>query len=192
MKIEEITEKIQVELQKGKLTAQELSFKTGIVLLTCYKALKLELVKGVIFIEEIDKINYYNLVDSSISKNNSIQIPIQKSGRDMTKYIFRIKTYSKSQCVLAVIKEFNETKRPTFNQIKEVFPDSIISRFGIVKPLNQAKKLSIGGPRYFMKDEQLLTSSDGIVFAVCNQWTLQRLLNFIDVAEKLGYKITIE
>lgn len=44
--------------------------------------------------------------------------------------------------------------------------------------------------RYFMKDDELLRSVDGIIFAVSNQWGISNTTKFVNLAKSLGYNIT--
>ena len=45
--------------------------------------------------------------------------------------------------------------------------------------------------RYYTEGKDLLTSADGIKFAVCNQWG-DNFSNFIQQVEKLGWKVSEE
>ena len=41
----------------------------------------------------------------------------------------------------------------TYKQLKEVFPDTLMKRFGVFANETEAKKLSGNKPRYFLKPE---------------------------------------
>jgi len=94
----------------------------------------------------------------------------------------------KGQTVLAVIKFYSSDK--TLAQIKSAFPDSIVSRYGCTADLSFAR--SHERQRYFIKDEQIITTSDSVKkkLAVTNQWDVSRFNLFLEACKKLGIKIT--
>jgi hypothetical protein len=215
MTIDEAKIIIREELKKqAGQSAQQLCETTGIIKLLVYKALKADLKEGIITEEVIEEVKRYTLVDAPEEKTEDeqakeesapveesspeekpVHTPAPSTGRDTTKFMFMKKPYAKSGCVLAVLKDYVTTKQPTYDQVKEIFPDTIVGRFGVTNILDGeggAKELSPDRPRYFMKEDQLLTTSDGVVLAVCNQWTLQRFVEFMDAAAKVGIKIKPE
>ncbi len=209
MTIEEARVLIHEELGKQpSLTAQDLGERTGIAVMMCYKVLKADVESGDVAMEIIDEMKHYTLTVSETEANEqpvsepepleqednevSSTVVVQSSGRDTTKFIFKKKAYSKSGCVLAVVTDYVNTSKPTLEQLKAGFPDAIVGRFGVINSLEKAKELSPDRARYFMKDDQLLTTSDNITVAVCNQWTLGRFAEFMNAAGKLGYKISPE
>lgn len=99
--------------------------------------------------------------------------------------------HSKSGAVLAIVKDYCE-KHPglSIEQLKAVFPDTLLRRFGIFQEVAAAKKIANGGNRYFFKDEQQITLADGKV-AVCNQITSENIKPMLDTARTLGYEITV-
>jgi hypothetical protein len=215
MTIEEAQKTICQELAiLPRQSAQELCEKTGVIQLMVYKALKAGVKAGSLKEEVIEEVKRYTVIDATeettdVDQADEESIPVEKpkaeekqqripvptAGRDTTKFIFNNQPYSKSGCVLAVLMDYVKNKQPTFEQVKEAFPDSIVGRFGVVNKLNGeggAKELSPDRPRYFMKDDQLLKTSDGVFIAVCNQWTLQRFVDFMEAAAKVGMKIKPE
>lgn len=99
--------------------------------------------------------------------------------------------HSKSGAVLAIVKDYCE-KHPglTVEQLKEIFPDTMLRRFGIFQEVAAAKKIANGGNRYFFKDEQQISLADGKI-AVCNQITSDNIKPMLDKARTLGYEITV-
>lgn len=209
MTVEEARELIHVELrQQPSLTAQDLSERTGIAVMMCYKVLKADVELGAVSMKIIDEMKHYTITGSEMAameepasepkpseqEDNEVSstVVVQSSGRDTTKFIFKKKAYSKSGCVLAVVTDYVNTSKPTLELLRVGFPDAIVGRFGVVNSLDKAKELSPDRPRYFMKDDQLLITSDNLTIAVCNQWTLGRFAEFMDAAGKLGFKITPE
>lgn len=215
MTIDEARVIIHGELRKqSSLTAQELSDRTSISVLICFKALKADVEQDTVKMEIINEAKHYSLVGHAVQdtttepveesaqaeepskEEKSVYTPQAASGRDMTRFQFKKRPYSKSGCVLAVVTDYVTTKQPTsLDKLKEVFPDNIVGRFGVVNKLEGeqgAKALSPDRPRYFMKPEQLLTLPDGTVIAVCNQFSITRFMAFLEAAANVGYKIKPE
>ncbi len=113
------------------------------------------------------------------------------TGRDTCKYKFGGAEYGKGPLVRAVIAKYIEDNpTTTFKQLQEVFPPTLMKRFGVFSNESDAKKLSGSKPRYFMKAEQLIKiKGQKEPIAVCNQWTAALMVNFLSVAKGLGYKI---
>jgi len=108
--------------------------------------------------------------------------------RDTSLFRFDKQDRGKGQTVLAVIKFYSSDK--TLAQIKSAFPDSIVSRYGCTADLSFAR--SHERQRYFIKDEQIITTSDSVKkkLAVTNQWDVSRFNLFLEACKKLGIKIT--
>lgn len=215
MTIDEARVIIHEELRKqASLTPQDLSDRTNISVMMCFKVMKADLEQGIVTLEIINQAKHYSLVtdavqettvepveesvqaEEPIKEEKSVYTPQPTSGRDMTRFLFKKIPYGKSACVLAVVTDYVTTKQPSsLEELKQVFPDSILGRFGVLNKFegeNGAKALSPDRPRYFMKPEHLLTLSDGTVIAVCNQWSLVRFMGFLEAAAKEGYKIKPE
>jgi len=114
-----------------------------------------------------------------------------KIGRNNTQYVFNEKVYGKGPLVHAVVAKYVEEKpNTTFDQLKEIFPDTLMKRFGVFAKEQDAKDLSGKVHRYFLKPEQMIKLKDGEgPIAVCNQWTSALLAPFLEIAAKLGYSI---
>ena len=108
------------------------------------------------------------------------------------KFVFNKVTLSKSQCALEIVTQYVEKQKPTLAQLKETFPDKVVSQFGIVKILKDAKSLSKQRKRYHLKDGQILTTLDNHQVAVTNQWTQDRFQQLLEIAQTLGYKVKPE
>ncbi len=116
----------------------------------------------------------------------SIVIP---AGRDNSKYKFDGQEYGKGPVVRAVVaKHVANHPGITLEQLKAVFPDTLLKRFGIFQTPEQAKIIANKGNRYFTKDEQIIELADAKV-VVCNQFTLENLQPFLKAARELGYVI---
>ena len=113
------------------------------------------------------------------------------TSRDNSKYTFNGAEYGKGPLVRAVVAKFVEDHPDTtYKQLKEIFSDTFMKRFGVFASETDAKKLSGSKPRYFLKPEQMIkVKGQKEPIAICNQWTAVLIEPFIKVAKELGYKI---
>ena len=113
------------------------------------------------------------------------------TNRDNSKYKFNGEEYGKGPLVRAVVAKYGEDHPDTtYKQLKEIFPDTLMKRFGVFANEAEAKKLSGSKPRYFLKPEQMIKiKGQKEPIAICNQWTAALVEPFIKVAKELGYKI---
>ena len=112
--------------------------------------------------------------------------------RDNSKYKFNGEEYGKGPLVRAIVAKYVEDyPDTTYKQLKEVFPDTLMKRFGVFANETEAKKLSGSKPRYFLKAEQMIKiKGQKEPIAICNQWTAVLIAPLILKAVKeLGYKI---
>ena len=120
------------------------------------------------------------------------EAPKGKSGtRNKDQYKLDGELYGKGRIVQAVVKKYvAEHPKVTHKQLKEVFPDELLNRFGIFQDENTANTLSGARPRYFMKDEDGIKLGDKKIVYTSSQFTATNVLPLLDVAKKLGIKIT--
>lgn len=112
-----------------------------------------------------------------------------KGDRDRSAFKFNGNEYGKGPLVLAVLNQHvSDNKGITHDAMKRAFPDTLLRSYGIFKALKDALEISKVRKRYFLKDEQLITLSDCKI-AVCNQFTSDNIVAFLDCARKLGYAI---
>ncbi|RZL20476.1 MAG: hypothetical protein EOO89_00110 [Pedobacter sp.] len=110
-------------------------------------------------------------------------------GRDNSKFKFNGEEYGKGPLVRAVVAQYvADNPTVTYDQLKELFPDELLKRFGIFQNLETATQIANKGNRYFTKPEQIIELVDEKI-VVCNQFTLAKIQPFLKVAKKLGYKI---
>lgn len=119
-----------------------------------------------------------------------VKVPIVKSnGRDNSKYKFNNQEYGKGPLVRAIVEKYVEDNSPiTLKKLKEVFPDTLLKRFGIFQDVEMAKEIGGKGNRYFSKPEQTIKLKDKSI-VVCNQFTVLNIQPLLKVAKGLGYKI---
>lgn len=140
--------------------------------------------------DEIQKLAEEEVPEQPAESVTDKKKPVAKE-KHTGKFVFNKVALSKSQCSLQIVTQYFE-KQPTLPQLKETFPDNVVSQFGIVKTLKEARGLSQLRSRYHLKDHQILTTSDGHQVAVTNQWTQDRFQQLLEIAKTLGYKVTPE
>ena len=141
--------------------------------------------------DEIQKLAQEEVPEQPEEPETEKKKPVAKE-KHTGKFVFNKVALSKSQCALQIVTQYFEKQQPTLRQLKETFPDKIVSQFGIVKTLKEAKGLSELRSRYHLKDHQILTTSDDHKVAVTNQWTQDRFQQLLEIAKTLGYKVTPE
>jgi hypothetical protein len=107
--------------------------------------------------------------------------------RDYTKYtiVGLAENLNKRQLVFNVIKDYIEKNNPTLETLLNVFPNELQGSKGVVK---QEKDVDDAN-RFNMKEP--LKIKNGIHIVVSNQWGVDNIPSFIEVAEKLGNVITL-
>ena len=102
--------------------------------------------------------------------------------------------YSKRELVLLAVTQYvMEHPNLTYAQFEQTFPKNLQGSYGVIRPISWIKeKASLGTDhlnRYYVEDKDLLTSSDGIKFAVCKEWA-DNFANFMKQVLKLGWEIS--
>ena len=134
-------------------------------------------------------------VDTSIIKetlgaeieNQVTSIPEVKKGRDNTKFEFQGEFFGKGPYVRIIVATYME-KHPetTIVELKSIFPDALLKRFGIFQNVEKAKEISGKTPRYFLKPDQIIIVGEEKI-AVCSQFTAENIKPFLEVSKKLGF-----
>lgn len=94
------------------------------------------------------------------------------SGKDYSKYIFKGNIYPKNRLVHAVVDAFiRDHPETTFTKLKDVFPDELNLRYGVFTAASNAisRFQQSGRKRYFIKQDELLRTGDGVEISVCSQ-----------------------
>ena len=121
------------------------------------------------------------------------EAPNGKSGtRNKDQYKLDGELYGKGRIVQAVVRKYvADNPKVTYKQLKEVFPDELLNRFGIFQDETTANSLSGSRPRFFMSEEK----GDGIklgdkkIVYTSSQFTASNVIPLLAVAKKLGMKI---
>lgn len=85
------------------------------------------------------------------------------------------KPQNKRRTVFSVVSLYMKLHpKSTWNDVLEVFPKELQGSYGVVASVEsiqyRIKKGFSDGKRYFLAPSSLLTTTDGVVFAVCHQW----------------------
>lgn len=130
-------------------------------------------------------------IESSKDEESQSEEVIFSKGRDNSKFKFNGGEYGKGPLVRAVVAQYVvDNPTVTYEQLKGIFPDELLKRFGIFQNLETAKQIANKGNRYFTKPEQIIELVDEKI-VVCNQFTVINIQPFLKVAKKLGYKIKV-
>ena len=139
---------------------------------------------------------------NDVSNLDASQI-IKQTQLDHTKYCINgSEPLSKGRLAVRIVKEYVK-KNPslTFNEIKQVFPDELISSTyrsqGLIVSVEDLSNSSLepvyrNKRYYFDTKDYWLKSADGIEFVVNNQWDINCINNIINVGRDAGFDITIE
>lgn len=116
------------------------------------------------------------------------------SSRDNTKYRFNGMMFGKSRLVLAVIKQYVASNpSASFAALEKVFPKSCQrpGTLGVFATYEDANKIfeQTGYRRHFLKPDHLISLSDSTI-AICNQWGIDNINEFIKHAKNCGCEIT--
>ena len=120
--------------------------------------------------------------------DNIIGTLYNKSSKDYSKCLFRGNKYAKSRLVLAVLKEYVNSTKVTFKELKRTFNDSIQGSSGVLQTVEYVHNKD--PKRFFIKPDEILITSDNVKFAVSNQWGKDNIDRFIKVATEKGFEIT--
>lgn len=109
--------------------------------------------------------------------------------RDNSKYKFNGEMYGKGPLVRAVVKQYvQDNPKITLTQLRDIFPDELLRRYGIFQEESEAREISGKCDRYFLKPEHLIQLKKEKI-AVCSQFTFENIQPFLKLAKGMGYKI---
>jgi len=107
--------------------------------------------------------------------------------------------YSKRQMVLQIVKEYvHQFPSTTFEELRAIFNRDYLQRFAqnefLTNDIEKArnwKELGEDHVHYFIDDNDILTSGDGVQFVVCVEWDKNNIINVLGIAQALGWKFEI-
>ena len=104
--------------------------------------------------------------------------------------------YTKREMVLQIVKEFvRQFPESTFDELKATFKRDYLQRFSQYEDdIDNARKWKEQGEdhiHYFLSDGDIITSGDGIQFAVCVEWDKNNIIKVLGIAQALGWEYKI-
>ena len=116
-------------------------------------------------------------------------------GRNNDKYKIAGDTqvYGKGRIIQAAVRKYvADHPKVTIKQLKEVFPDELLARFGVFQDEIGANNLaSAGRQRYFMGENDGIKLGDKKVVYTCSQLTAKNIVPIIEACKKAGIKISV-
>lgn len=108
--------------------------------------------------------------------------------RDYTKYSVEGlgDNLNKRQLVYSIVKDYIEKHNPSLETLLSIFPDEIQGSKGLIRKETEVDDTK----RFNMKEPLKIKNAMHIV--VSNQWGGDNIPSFIEVAQKLDYKISFE
>jgi len=129
------------------------------------------------------------VTEEPVTKEQTEVTKKMATGRDNSKFTFNGEASGKGPLVRAVVAQYvKDNPTVTYNELKKVFPDTLLKRFGIFQDEKTAHEIAGKGNRYFFKDEHVIKLTDKNI-VVCNQFTFDNIQPFLKLAKELGYKI---
>lgn len=116
----------------------------------------------------------------------------KKSKRDNTQYKFNNGIFRKNRLVLAFVSKFVEDNQTLiFSELKQIFSDNLQGSTGVINEVEHVneKYKNDDNKRHFMRENEILTSSDNIKFVVSTQWGIGNINNIINLAREKGYEV---
>lgn len=100
--------------------------------------------------------------------------------------------YTKGRLVLSLIKLYQQTYNPTFEEVKQLFNCNLnLLRNTVIDELS----LEALGPdrqkRYYYHESDFVESKDGIRYAISNQWSVDKMDMIISFAHSIECKIEL-
>jgi hypothetical protein len=124
-------------------------------------------------------------------KKEDVPAITKTTGRNNDKFSFNgISDLGKGALARAIVEKYvKDNPNTTYKKLMEVFPTTLLKRFGVVEDIEKAREISGKKyDRYFFKEEHVIKLKDKKV-VVTNQWTSENILPLLQVAKELGYTI---
>lgn len=127
-----------------------------------------------------------------VTQKHNIDTPEATHKHDTTLYSIEGGGFlNKRRFVYQLVKLYVEQHpSASFAELEKVFPPSLQGPYGIIRSIDVIREQGIKEYRFFSKDDELLQSADGIIFAVSNQWGISNTTKFMNLAKSLGYNIS--
>lgn len=129
-----------------------------------------------------------------------VNVPVRKNypskkrnSKDKTLYSFLGGPFwGKGRFVLEVVRFYVKSNPKTYYEYTKVFNTIKTDSLGIINTLQFAIENLQKDPkeRFFMQDENILQSIDGVKFVVCREWGIHNIHLITDFANRQGYSVT--
>lgn len=117
-----------------------------------------------------------------------------KKSKDYTKYIINNNGIKlpKNRFVLQLVREYLKIKPTDFKNLKKIFKDEFPNtRLGVINELQivNQKFAENKAKNYFIKDNEILVSADGVEFVVSKQWNINSIQNILKLAREKSFQV---
>ena len=152
-------------------------------IISIYAALKTMIDRKQVLVRTVNGLKRYSL--SKDSKGQETLVQSVRSGRDSTKYSFDGQTgLGKGRLALAVVRFYVANETPeNVNEVKNIFPDSIVRPYGVIKLREEAEEISLKRRRFFVNETDVIRLVGGEEICVTNQWTSKSISTLIQIGE---------
>lgn len=124
------------------------------------------------------------VLQSSLIHKPTLQI----SSHDKTRFgIIGSGPLSKRRFVWTLLKNYVSRNPKTYAEYNKIFNALKCDAQGLIKRFDELEKSQLRN--YFVKPQDILRSQDGILFVVCNQWTIDNIQPIIRWANLNGYTV---
>ena len=134
-----------------------------------------------------------NVIERLLDSLNGIQ---KKSASKRTKYFTKYSynnspdRHGKNRLVLAIIRDFvSNNPNLNYQELSHIFPKELQGSYAVLGLYKKGGKVFNQKERYFTKTHELIKLSDGTI-AVCTEWGIANIHDFIEVARKNGYHVS--
>ena len=137
------------------------------------------------------------------AKPKVLPVPIKYTSNDLAGRIYLSLNgkgkYSKREMVLEIVREYvRQYPDTTFEELKATFKRDYLQSFSQyeflqdeVEKAKNWKGLEEDHVHYFIKEEDVLISGDGVRFVVCVEWEKNNIINVLGIAQALGWTFEI-
>ena len=164
------------------------------------------------YVQYLSKFVGCDLFEPNKSKSNNsltlvkpkvLPVPIKYTSEDLRGTIYMSLNgqgkYNKRKMVLQIVKEFmKQFPDTTFDELKATFRRDYLQNYAqfefIQDDIDTAKKwreLGEDHVHYFINDDEIIVSGDGIPFVVCVEWERNNIINVLGIAQALGWEYKI-
>ena len=139
---------------------------------------------------EIEMKNDESEIKKSFSNTYTYLNYSPSSKKDTTRYVFKGQVFGKNRLVLAVVQEyFKEHPDVSASELILTFDRKIQGSLGVIRELEELKQTNPDyRRRFFVAPNEIIRTATGDC-AVCSQWGIGNIGDFIERATQLGYDI---